>query len=154
MLSAITVSLWHPQRCRIHRWFLLYRSDHLVSYFCNMNILCNFHNTWRFTVNILQLKLKDLLNNNKPTSPLVYSNSAPLQQLIWMLFCFFSTMKIRVDKEKKLCFFKVQTYLIIKRCFFMCHLCRSTLKDTLTLQMEPVLEWNIVWISHAADLLH
>lgn len=63
--------------------------NHFLLYFCNMNIFCNFYNTSRLTINILGLKLEDLLDNNKPTSPLVYSNSAPLQQLIGMLFWFF-----------------------------------------------------------------
>lgn len=108
-------------------------------------MLYNFHKTSRFITYILSLKLEDLLNNSKPASPLAHSISVPLQQLIWMFFDFFPTVKIRVDKKKEKKFFsKVRTNLIIMKCFFICRLCQPTLKDTLTLQMEPVLEWNIV----------
>ena len=51
------------------------------------------------TINFLGLKL--VLNNNK-VSTSVCSNSAPLQQLIWMFFLSVLAVKIWVDKEKTL----------------------------------------------------
>lgn len=64
-----------------------------------MNILHNFHDTSRFTANILGLKLEELLNNNKPTSS-VYSKFISVAAVDINVVLVFSTVKIRADKEK------------------------------------------------------
>lgn len=56
--------------------------------FCHMKVLYNFHNTSRFTFNILGLKLIDLLNDSKTTSLifLKFSSIAGIEMNVVLFF--------------------------------------------------------------------